>query len=128
MNDTTPLVQVEVFASPTCTYCEEALSSLREICQDGNVEVIVRPVSLGDKKPAMVLQLIRECIRNILDQVPDPDSPSQSAYRRLDWSSREKLRAPATGENTLVILISGSSAIIALIMVLTYFIQKITQN
>ena len=46
-------VQVEVFAAPSCTHCEEALSSLREISQGGEVRLIVRPVSLGERATAV---------------------------------------------------------------------------
>ena len=53
MNNTASLVQVEVFASPTCTHCEEALSTLRKIATDANISLAVRPVSFGNKQAAI---------------------------------------------------------------------------
>jgi len=53
MNDTASSVKVEVFASPTCTHCEEALSTLRQISMEANVSLTVRPVSLANKEPAI---------------------------------------------------------------------------
>jgi uncharacterized membrane protein len=53
MNDTASSVKVEVFASPTCTHCEEALSTLRQISTDANISFAVRPVSLGNKQAAI---------------------------------------------------------------------------
>ena len=48
------------------------------------------------------------------DAVPALDSSEKSAFRRLDWSSREKLRAPASGETTLVISLANPNPISSL--------------
>jgi len=53
MNDRTSSVQVEVFASPTCTHCEEALSTLRKISTDANISLAVRPVSIRNRQAAI---------------------------------------------------------------------------
>jgi len=62
-----------------------------------------RRYDCGGKKPGAVLQLVRECIRRILDAVPVLDAPGASAWRRLDWATRATLRAPGPGEAALVV-------------------------
>jgi len=66
-----------------------------------------RRVDCGGKKPGMVLQLVGESIRAILDAVPGLGENGSSAFRRLDWATRETLRAPAAGETTLVVCASA---------------------
>jgi len=39
--------EVEIFASPSCSHCEEALSVLRTVCDKANTSLIVRPVSIS---------------------------------------------------------------------------------
>jgi uncharacterized membrane protein/glutaredoxin len=47
--------RVEVFASPSCPHCEEALKALKEICSSLDAELVVRPVCLteADRKKAL---------------------------------------------------------------------------
>ncbi len=62
-----------------------------------------RRFDCGGKKPGMVLQLVRECLWEILDAIPGLGENGNSAFRRLDYATRETLRAPASGETTLVV-------------------------
>jgi len=39
--------RVEIFASPSCPHCEEALSDLRILCAQSNTQLIIRPVALS---------------------------------------------------------------------------------
>jgi len=39
--------QVEIFASPTCSHCEQAIAVLRGVCEKANTQLIVRPVSIS---------------------------------------------------------------------------------
>jgi len=50
-----PPARVELFASPSCSHCEEALRALKEICPNLNAALVVRPVSLSeaDRKKAL---------------------------------------------------------------------------
>jgi len=47
--------RVELFASPSCSHCEEALKALKEICLSLDAELVVRPVCLteADRKKAL---------------------------------------------------------------------------
>jgi glutamate synthase domain-containing protein 1/glutamate synthase domain-containing protein 3 len=62
-----------------------------------------RRYDCGAMKRSMVLQLVRECINRILDQVPAIGEGEGGRYRRIDWQSRADLRAPASGEEVLVV-------------------------
>jgi glutamate synthase domain-containing protein 1/glutamate synthase domain-containing protein 3 len=62
-----------------------------------------RRYDCGAKKRSMVLQLIRQSINQVLDQVPAIDEGQGGRYRRIDWQSRRALRAPAQGEEVLVV-------------------------
>jgi uncharacterized membrane protein len=90
MNDTASSVHVEVFASPTCTHCEEALSTLRKISTDTNISLSVRPVSLGNKQAA-------------IDWVEEELFTRQSATARrfaekLVWENEREARNLAGGK------------------------------
>ncbi|MDY6892996.1 MAG: glutamate synthase [Chloroflexota bacterium] len=50
-----------------------------------------------------VVQLIRSSIDNILDSVPAISSYSGSRFARIDWDSRNDIRAPQGNESILVI-------------------------
>lgn len=62
-----------------------------------------RRYDTGPSKRSVVLELVREGIRNLLLQVPGPDDEGPCFARRLDWDSRHACRAPLDGETTLVI-------------------------
>ncbi len=62
-----------------------------------------RRYACGDKKPSMVLQLIRGCLDRVLDAVPAIGDGQGGRYRRIDWQTRGDLRAPAEGEEVLVV-------------------------
>ena len=57
----------------------------------------------GNKKPGMVMQIVRKGLKEILDSVPAVGNGVKSGYKRIDWQSREKLMEPGSGEATLVI-------------------------
>jgi hypothetical protein len=40
---------IEIFASPSCSHCEEAISELSGYCWASNAKLIVRPVSISQK-------------------------------------------------------------------------------
>ena len=40
-------LQIEIFASPSCDHCHDAISELKEICMIADTELIIRPVSLS---------------------------------------------------------------------------------
>ena len=40
---------IEIFASPSCSHCEEAIAELSRVCTDSNAKLIVRPVYISQK-------------------------------------------------------------------------------
>jgi len=66
-----------------------------------------RRYDCGAKKRSMVLQLVRESINRLLDQVPSIGEGQGGRYRRIDWQTRSALRAPAPGEEVLVVGAQG---------------------
>jgi glutamate synthase domain-containing protein 1/glutamate synthase domain-containing protein 3 len=62
-----------------------------------------RRYDCGAKKRSMVLQLIRQSINLVLDQVPGMDQGQGGRYRRIDWQTRDTLRTPAADEEVLVV-------------------------
>jgi len=40
---------VEIFASPSCSHCEDAIEDLRKVCSTTGTPLIVRPVSISRK-------------------------------------------------------------------------------
>jgi len=62
-----------------------------------------RRYDCGRKKPGMVLQIVKESIRSILDAVPVIGNGAQSVCKRIDWETRDRLTAPGSGETTLVV-------------------------
>jgi len=55
------------------------------------------------KRPSAVRELVSGAIDRILDSVPCIEGPGGGRARRIDWRTREALRAPRPGETTLVI-------------------------
>jgi len=65
---------------------------------------IDRRCGTGDKKRSSVLTILRAGLERIFDHqgLCDENGPS-GTHRRIDWACRERLRAPRTGETTLLI-------------------------
>jgi len=62
-----------------------------------------RRYDTGEKKRSWVLHIIRTALRRIFDAVPLLGDGGTSRYRRITLKHRSTLRAPATGEQVLVI-------------------------
>lgn len=54
-------------------------------------------------RPRLVRELVSGAIDRILDAVPSIDGPGGGRFRRIDWRSREALRAPCSGERILFV-------------------------
>ncbi|MHC4741068.1 MAG: GltB/FmdC/FwdC-like GXGXG domain-containing protein [Planctomycetota bacterium] len=62
-----------------------------------------RRYNCGKKKRSVVLQIIREAIYSILGSTPAISDKKAAHARYIDWETRDKIRAPQDGENTLVV-------------------------
>jgi len=78
--------RVEIFASPSCPHCEEAIKDLRELCTRSHAQLVVRPVSISrnDVKESVewVCRKLFQC-------------PSHTAYKlaeKIVWENQEEVR------------------------------------
>ena len=62
-----------------------------------------RRCDCGDKRPSMVAELVMLTINEVLDAVPPIADTAGGASKRVTWETRGDLRAPAPGEETLVV-------------------------
>jgi glutamate synthase domain-containing protein 3 len=62
-----------------------------------------RHYDCGGKKRSVVLQIVHAGLDAILDAVPSIADGPPSCAKRIDWDTRGNLRAPKSGETTLVI-------------------------
>ncbi len=66
-----------------------------------------RRYNCGGMKRSAVLEVIRDAIDEILDNIPSIEQRSVSKYVRIDYGTRGVLRPPDYGENTLVVCAWG---------------------
>ncbi len=71
-----------------------------------------RRYSTGDKKRSHILHLVRSELKNLFDKVPHLDAASsvKTAFRLIDWNTRNSIRPPENNETTLVINAAGFPA------------------
>ena len=62
-----------------------------------------RKFNPGKMRRSAILQIVRKAINAVLDAVPSIGSGGPGSHKRIDWDSREKLRAPTADEKSLVI-------------------------
>jgi glutamate synthase domain-containing protein 1/glutamate synthase domain-containing protein 3 len=62
---------------------------------------------IGRKKRSSILTILRGALEEIFTAQPLCDELGESAYRRITWESRDRLRAPAGAERTLLINACG---------------------
>jgi len=62
-----------------------------------------RRYATGDKKRSSVLELVRDALHRIFRECPPIASDEAARYRFIDWRTRDALRAPRDGEQTLVL-------------------------
>ena len=73
----------------------------------GAIEVLTflndRLFSTNDKKRSSILYLIRTALTKIFMSCPGIDKPSKGMYCRIDWDTKESIRAPQENEAVLVL-------------------------
>ncbi len=66
-----------------------------------------RRYATGTNKRKHILQIVRETLHELFGGLPGLAESAPGAYRLIDYTSRESLREPLTGETTLVIDTKG---------------------
>jgi len=69
-----------------------------------------RRYDCGRMRRSVVLQLVRSSIDGIFDSMPPMAARGSSRFARIDWDSRDDLRAPEGGEEVLVVCARGFPA------------------
>ncbi len=77
--------------------------SERTAAINGLTLLIDRRYPTGPTKRSTVLQLLNQCLRAVFDSVPSIAGEASSKYARIDWETRDALRAPAGPEEVLVV-------------------------
>ena len=62
-----------------------------------------RPFDTGDKRRSSVLRVLEDSLDRMFDSAPLFGEPTTRYFRRIDWNTRNRLAAPAHGEELLVI-------------------------
>ena len=62
-----------------------------------------RRYDTGDKRRSTVLEVIEESLERLLDSAPLFGDPATRYWRRVDWTTRDRLAAPQRDEEVLVI-------------------------
>ncbi len=69
--------------------------------------LIDRRYDCGAMRASRVQQMLYQEINGLLDGVPAVAGDGQGRFKRIDWQTREALRPPRSGEDTLVIYAPG---------------------
>jgi glutamate synthase domain-containing protein 1/glutamate synthase domain-containing protein 3 len=62
-----------------------------------------RSFDTGDKRRSSVVRVLEDTLDRIFDTAPLFGEPGTGYFRRIDWKTRERVAAPAAGEELLVI-------------------------
>ncbi|MBN2243739.1 MAG: glutamate synthase [Acidobacteria bacterium] len=57
----------------------------------------------GEKRRASVIRVVEDALEKLFDSAPLFEEPQSGYWRRLTWSSRERIAAPGKGEEALII-------------------------
>jgi uncharacterized membrane protein len=83
---------IEIFASPSCSHCEEAIKHLSEVCTETGTQLVVRPVCISAKDREKSVQWVS-------GELFKCDSPT--SYRlaeKIVWENEAEAREIANGE------------------------------
>lgn len=50
--------QIEIFASPSCEHCEDAIQDLENYCKTANVDLVLRPVGLSENDRKITIEWV----------------------------------------------------------------------
>jgi glutamate synthase domain-containing protein 1/glutamate synthase domain-containing protein 3 len=84
-------------------YAAESTDERREKTVTVLTDLLDARMDFGNLRPRSVREMIGQSISDVLSAVPVLDSGGLSSWARLDWETRELLRAPQGDEAVLVI-------------------------
>ncbi|MDO8683384.1 MAG: glutamate synthase [Armatimonadota bacterium] len=97
----------------------ENLAELRAMCSEipakaqsdtertaainGLTLLIDRKYPAGEYKRSSVLQILSDCLTSVFEAIPPITNEPSGKYARVDWETRDSIRAPAGNEEVLVV-------------------------
>jgi len=91
--------KIEVFGSPSCPHCREAMNELKQICSAYNAELIIRPVSLSPRDRNQTL----EWICNVLFE--EKTGTAKRLAEKIVWKNENTIKQLEGGDRISVPLI-----------------------
>lgn len=62
-----------------------------------------RRYDTGNKKRSSVVQIVKEALRRIFDEIPPIEAKRAGVYHLTRWSNKDRLRPPERGEDILIV-------------------------
>jgi glutamate synthase domain-containing protein 3 len=90
------------------TFCDEIVSradsaTTRATAIEALTMLHDRRFDTGDKRRSSVLRVLEDSLDRLFDSAPLFGEPATRYFRRIDWKTRDRLAAPANGEELLCI-------------------------
>ncbi len=94
--------KIEIFASPSCPHCEEALAELRSLASQANVDLVVRPVSISRDDVASTVRWVCQKLFRC------PSGTAQKLAEKIVWENQEEVRKLNNGTLAVPIVVVSS--------------------
>lgn len=94
--------QIEIFASPSCEHCEEAIENLKVICSSSSADLVLRPVGLTDTDRATSTDWV--CY-TIFDR---HNAASRRLAEKIVWKNEKEARGLNDGRLAVPIIVVKS--------------------
>ena len=94
--------KIEIFASPSCPHCEEALAELRSLASQANVDLVVRPVSISRDDVASTVRWVCQKLFRC------PSATAQKLAEKIVWENQEEARKLSSGTLAVPIVVVSS--------------------
>ncbi|MBW1731932.1 MAG: hypothetical protein JRJ75_13760 [Deltaproteobacteria bacterium] len=94
--------KIEIFASPSCSHCEEALADLRSLASHGDVELVVRPVSISRNDVTRTVRWVCQKLFRC------PSVTAQKLAEKIVWENQEEARKLNNGTLAVPIVVVSS--------------------
>jgi len=96
---------VEIFASPSCSHCEDAIADLRKLCSSTGTPLIVRPVSISTKD-------MKKSVRWVSGKLFQCGSPT--SYRlaeKIVWENESEAKNLNNGKLAVPLILVRASGL-----------------
>ena len=94
--------KIEIFASPSCPHCEEALAELRSLASHSNFQLVVRPVSISRDDVASTVRWVCQKLFRC------PSVTAQKLAEKIVWENQEEARKLSGGTLAVPIVVVSS--------------------